>query len=267
MIERDVCSVDFRLVNRWIQMRHARSSIGHVPSGKIRSSRDAFRALSCLATIISFLGVSEGFAQGTAAKTASAPVAAADSLELSECLPKLKLSEKQQVQVKEITEKYDAAIKSVWQQFGDRYMQTIALESTLMAAVEDTLTEQQRTKIRQQRRKMAQHEKLAASAPEEVKSATPKAIEGVGDELDASGVSLTEEQEELADKIQEKYRPRLRSLNRDIQGLHARLLSLEADKLVSIEKVLTKEQLTQLREIRQTGPAAPKRATPKPEGK
>ena len=248
-------------------MRHAKSSFGHVPTFNSRCSRGAFRILCGVATLASLLTGAGVFAQGAAEKPASAPVAAVETLELSECLPKLKLSEKQQAQVKEITEKYDAAIKSVWQQFGDRYMQTIALESTLMAAVEDSLTEQQRTKIRQQRRKMAQHEKLGASASEEVKTAAPKAIEGVGDELDASGVSLTEEQEELADKIQEKYRPRLRSLNRDIQGLHARLLSLEADKLVSIEKVLTKEQLTQLREIRQTGPAAPKRASPKTEGK
>ena len=51
---------------------------------------------------------------------------------------------------------------------------------------------------------------------------------------------------------------RLRSLNRDIQGLHTRLVSLEADKLVEIEKVLTKDQLAQLREHRQSAPAVPK---------
>ena len=55
-------------------------------------------------------------------------------------------------------------------------------------------------------------------------------------------------------KVQEKYLSRLRSLNRDILGLHTRLVSLEADKLVEIEKVLTKDQLKQLREFRQTAP-------------
>ena len=74
-------------------------------------------------------------------------------------------------------------------------------------------------------------------------------------------MSLTPEQEVAADKVQEKYRTQLRSLNRDIQGLHTRLVSLEADKLVEIEKVLTKEQLTQLRTSRQNAPAAPKVVT------
>ena len=70
------------------------------------------------------------------------------------------------------------------------------------------------------------------------------------------GVSLTPEEEAAADKVQEKYFSHLRSLNRDIEGLHTRLVSLEADKLVEIEKVLTKDQLKQLREIRQTPPPA-----------
>jgi hypothetical protein len=71
-------------------------------------------------------------------------------------------------------------------------------------------------------------------------------------------VSLTAEQEAAADKIQEKYHPQLHLLHRDIQGLHARLLSLEADKLVQIEKVLTKEQVAELRTHRANTPTAPK---------
>ena len=67
----------------------------------------------------------------------------------------------------------------------------------------------------------------------------------------APGISLTSEQETMADKIQEKYAGHLRSLNRDIQGIHNRLVSLDADKLVEIEKLLTKEQLAQLRAERQ----------------
>jgi hypothetical protein len=49
-------------------------------------------------------------------------------------------------------------------------------------------------------------------------------------------------------------------MNRDIQGLHNQLVSLEADKLVEIEKILTKDQLAQLREFRQAAPAQPKAA-------
>jgi hypothetical protein len=68
---------------------------------------------------------------------------------------------------------------------------------------------------------------------------------------------LTPEQEDAADKIQQKYAGRLRSLNRDIQGLHTRLVSLEADKLVELEKLLTPEQLAQLREARQMKTGVP----------
>ncbi|HUG93415.1 MAG TPA: hypothetical protein VML55_21430, partial [Planctomycetaceae bacterium] len=78
----------------------------------------------------------------------------------------------------------------------------------------------------------------------------------VEEELAIVGVALTAEQEAAADTLQEKYLSQLRSLNRDIQGLHMQLVSLEADKLVEIENVLTKEQLVQLREIRQNAPAA-----------
>ncbi|MBS0266616.1 MAG: hypothetical protein JSS02_32090 [Planctomycetes bacterium] len=65
-----------------------------------------------------------------------------------------------------------------------------------------------------------------------------------------AAVSLTSEQEAAADSIDEKYIGPLRSLNRDTQGLHNRLISLEADKLVEIENTLSQEQLAQLRESR-----------------
>ena len=71
-------------------------------------------------------------------------------------------------------------------------------------------------------------------------------------------MTLTTEQEAAADMVQEKYLSHLRSLNRDILGLHTRLVSLEADKIVEIENVLTKVQLEQLREMRQNASFAPK---------
>ena len=73
--------------------------------------------------------------------------------------------------------------------------------------------------------------------------------------MEIVAVSLTSEQELAADKLQEKYLGQLRSLNRDIDGLHIQLVSLEADKFVEIEKVLTKDQLQQLRKIRETAPS------------
>ncbi|MBC8117308.1 MAG: hypothetical protein H7062_23170, partial [Candidatus Saccharimonas sp.] len=188
-----------------------------------------------------------------------------ESAAIPECLEKLKLSAQQQDQIKEIVRNYDASLGAVWKQFGDRYMQTIAMESSLLAAIEDNLTDGQRQQVRDQRRKTAQHEKAIAATSTKVNQATVKPNEettkpATADEevLSHIGVSLTDEQEAAADKVQEKYHSQLRSLNRDIQGLHTRLVSLEADKLVEIEKVLTKEQLAQLRTNRQNAPATPK---------
>lgn len=48
---------------------------------------------------------------------------------------------------------------------------------------------------------------------------------------------LTPEQETAAEKIQQNYSSHLRSLNRDVEGLHNRLVSLEADKLVELGKI------------------------------
>jgi hypothetical protein len=70
----------------------------------------------------------------------------------------------------------------------------------------------------------------------------------------AIGEELTLDQEAAAEATQEKYLDCLRSLNRNIQGLHNRLVSLEADKFVEIEKILTKEQLQELCKIRQSAP-------------
>jgi hypothetical protein len=192
---------------------------------------------------------------GLPAKAASASVA------IPTCLASLTLTPKQQEQIKEIVRDYDADLASVWKQFGDRYLETIRTESSLLAAIEDNLTEPQRNQAREQRRKTAQHQKVLAGTDVKPNQATAKPASAVEDEIAIAGIALTPEQEVAADKLQEKYLSHLRSLNRDIQGLHTRLVSLEADKLVELENVLTKEQLTQLREIRQNAPVAPKVAT------
>ena len=142
----------------------------------------------------------------------------------------------------------------MWQQFGSRYMQAIVMETSLLAAIEDNLTEAQRLQVRDQRHKTAKYEKAVAATNTKLNQAaitkneeTTKPASDAAEELATAGVSLTDEQEAAADKVQEKYRSQLRSLNRDIQGLHTQLLSLEADKLVEIEKLLTKDQLARLR--------------------
>ena len=136
-------------------------------------------------------------------------------------------------------QKYDSSIDAVWKQFGDRYMTTIRTEVAMLAAIEDNLTEAQRTQVRDQRRRVMHAEKALEGTNSKPNSATAKPADAT--EQATAGVSLTSEQETAADKIHEKYVGQLRSLNRDTQGLHNRLVSLEADKLVEIEKTLTKE--------------------------
>ncbi|MEO8494572.1 MAG: hypothetical protein ABI614_05855 [Planctomycetota bacterium] len=177
------------------------------------------------------------------------------------CLESLSLSPQQQDQIQKIVRDNDTNLASVWKQFGQRYLETVRTEAMLLAAIEDNFTEPQRMQVRQQRRKTAQHQQAVAGTDLKPNQATTKPESAVEEEIGIVGVSLTAEQEEAADKLQEKYLSRLRSLNRDIQGMHTRLVSLEADKLVQIEEVLTTDQLAQLREIRQNAPAAANVAT------
>ena len=81
--------------------------------------------------------------------------AQSEPVAIPEFLEKLKLSQQQQDQVKEIVRDYDADIAAVWNQFSIRYRDTIRTETLLLAAIEDNLTEAQRTQVRDQRRKVA----------------------------------------------------------------------------------------------------------------
>ena len=176
----------------------------------------------------------------------------AEEAAIPECLEKLKLSQPQQTQAKEVIRKFDAQLDTVWKQFGAKYLETVRTEVSLLAAVEDNLTESQRMKVRDQRRKMAHAEKALEGTNSKPNQATSKPADPAEQVVEGAGISLTDEQEAAGDKIHHQYVGHLRSLNRDIQGIHNRLVSLEADKLVELEKLLTKEQLMQLREHRQT---------------
>ena len=252
-------------------MRHLMTGFRNVQSNGVDTlHRLTFRRVSSLLAVAGVMVLAPAFAEEPAAKPtnkgqATRAQAHPEQVAIPECLEKLKLSPQQQEQIKEIVHNYDGSIGKVWKQFGDRYMQAICMETSLMAAIEDNLTEGQRTQVRDQRRKTAQHEKAIAATSTKVNQATvkpneetTKPVDAAEEGIAAAGVSLTDEQEAAADKVQEKYRSQLRSMNRDIQGMHTRLVSLEADKLTEIEKVLTKEQLAQLRMNRQNAPVAPK---------
>ncbi|MEQ8789336.1 MAG: hypothetical protein RIC55_23785 [Pirellulaceae bacterium] len=205
------------------------------------------------------LTIASAFGQAPAAK-ADGPVAKAapDDAALPQCLKDVALSQQQQDQVMQIVRDYDAAVASVWKQFGDRYLETVRTEALLLTAIEDNLTEAQRSHVRVQRRRTAQREKSLAGTDVKPNQAVTKPDSAVEEVIDIVGVTLTAEQEAAADRVQEKYLSHLRSLNRDILGLHTRLVSLEADKIVALENVLTKDQLEQLREIRQNASFGPK---------
>jgi hypothetical protein len=197
----------------------------------------------------------DGNEPGSKIKRTGAPASAAEAA-IPACLEKLKLSQPQQTEVKEIVRKYDVSLDAVWKQFGEKYMETVRTEVALLAAIEDNLTEPQRMQVHAQRRKVAHAEKALEGTISKPNQATAKPADAA--EQATAGISLTSEQEAAADQIHQKYVGQLRSLNRDIQGLHTRLVSLEADKLVEIEKTLTKEQLAQLREGRLNVPAGAK---------
>ena len=213
-----------------------------------------------LLTIAGVLAIGTAFAQEPAATAVMPKIPGPSTQALSQqvalptILEKLNLAPEQQVQIQEIVRDYNADVASVWKQFSDRYLETIRTEAILLSAIEDNLTEPQRQQVRDQRRRVAQHEKAIAGTNVKAKQETAKPVSAVEKELEIVGVSMTSEQEAAADAIQEKYLSRLRTLNRGIQGLHNRLVSLEADKFVEIEKILTKDQLKQLREIRQSAP-------------
>ena len=166
-------------------------------------------------------------------------LASAQEASLPPWAEKLNLSDQQQQQARAIIGDYDAKVAAVWQQFTECYQQTIKIEAVLLTAIEDNLTESQRNQARDLRHKTTKSETSPAAA-----TAT-------------RSITLTTEQEAAADKVNAKYLSRLRSLNRDITALHNRLVSLEADKIVEIEKVLTKPQLQKLSEIRQEAPLPP----------
>ena len=182
--------------------------------------------------------------------------ASAESRALPACLEVSQLTAEQRGEIQKIISDYDEDIAAVWKQFSDRYMETVKTEALLLSAIEDNLTEAQQQQVREQRRRVAQREKSLTGTQAAPNRANDKPESAVEEQLAIVGVSLTPEQESAADRIQEAYLSRLRSLNRDIDGFHTRLVSLEADKFVEIEKVLTKDQLQELREFRQTAPQA-----------
>lgn len=215
----------------------------------MRNSMSRFLKVSSLLTVAGVLALAPLFAKDDAPADAKAAGASAAPAAIPECLAKLNLTADQQTHVKDIVAKSDAALAKVWGTFSERYMQMVAVETSMLTAIEDHLTEPQLVQIRTHRHKTAHHSRTVVVTKKAAATETES-------ELAQDGVTLTPEQAAASDKVQEMYHNNLHVLHRDIQGLHARLLALETDKHVQIEKVLTKEQLAQLRADRAKAPAA-----------
>ncbi len=176
-------------------------------------------------------------------------------VEIPSCLEKLTLTQQQKDQIKDVVRSYNEDLSATRREFGEVYLQAIRTEVLLLSAIEDNLTDAQRKQVREQRRQTARHQKSVAGTEDKSNQSTAQPTSAVEQQISIVGISLTREQERAADKLQEQYLSELRSLNRDIEGLHIQMVSLEADMLVEIENLLTKDQLQQLRENRKTAPA------------
>jgi hypothetical protein len=197
---------------------------------------------------------------------------------LPAALENLNLSSQQRDQVQGIVREYDSDLDSAWQEFSDRYLEAVGMEASMLAAIEENFNDTQRKHIHKQRHKRAMSGKSASKDDKNEKgtiktdagnvkkaTGTAKSNEEKGDDDDDDdvvveevvivGVSLTPDQQAAADNVHSKYFDRLRTLDRDIEHLHSRLVALETEKLVKIEKVLTKDQLAQLRKHHQTSQA------------
>jgi len=232
-----------------------------IDSGNLAGNSTSFtqvpmRWIASLAALAGGLVLAQGLIRQPAAagdKANAANSAEADA-PIPACLEPLKLTQTQQVQAQDVVRKYGAETERVCKQYRDKYLEMVQLEVCLLAAIEDHLTDAQRAQIRTQRRKMAHSEKAAADGTKLASDpATIKPGDAAEEEIAAAGVSLTPEQEDAADRVHHRYVGRLRTLNRDLQILHTRVVALEADQLVELEKLLTRQQLAQLRESRENG--------------
>lgn len=249
-------------------MRQLTTVFSNVESNSgVRVNRSSLRRASYLLVIAGLLTVAPAFAKEPAdteaesnrkPKTTRAKGGAEGETAIPCALDKLELSSQQQTDVKEIVRKHDAELVSVWKQFSDRYLETVAMEASMLAAIEDNLNEAQRKHVRDKRSKAARSGASEKNATSKSKTVAAESGDVVEEELLIIGVSLTPEQEASADMVHSNYFSHMRALKRDMEQLHNRLVSLEAEKIVQIEEVLTEGQLKQLRDVRKTSPVAQK---------
>src|SRR5262245_32110233 len=69
-------------------------------------------------------------------------------------LEKLNLSAQQRAQIEAIISEHDAQFAATWQQFGERYQETLRTEALVLATIEENLNEAQRRQLDEHREKL-----------------------------------------------------------------------------------------------------------------
>lgn len=184
--------------------------------------------------------------------------------ELPDFLANLNLTSEQKDKIKAICNECEKDRENAWHRFHASYREAIGIEASMMAAIEENLTEAQRKHIRNQRERIARkldRNERHDSAKDYAKNENAKSDNNKNDsndkkdtvveEITIVGVNLSPDQESTAEELRGSYSHRLHKLNRRISELHAQLVSMEVERLLKIEEILTKEQRQQLRKEHQ----------------
>jgi len=195
--------------------------------------------------------------------------------QIPEALQKLNLSEKQKDQIRDIEKKYDSRFEDAWKRFDEAHLQIVGAEATLNAAFEDQLNDSQKQKLRDMRKKDAEESKRNdqsasnKSQPERRTALKPESgnSQGKDNSSQPQGIILYEvtisgspeqmrelglegNQQQQCDKVCQQFHSKLRHEWRELHAAHRQLVQIETEKLEQIEKVLTKDQLQDLRQQR-----------------
>ena len=182
------------------------------------------------------------------------------SSEIPKFILDLKLSAEQQEKIQATIQKSDAQIAEAWDEFQAQITKSVMMEALVLAAIEDGLSDVQRESVREQRSRIY---KTTPSSNEKPKTSPKKAPDDADAETQIVGIALSSAQQAEADKVHSNYADRLKALRDETHALHWRLVALEAEKLASVEKLLTVPQLQLLREGRKNPPSvAAKTKTP-----
>jgi len=196
--------------------------------------------------------------------------------ELPDFLTSLNLTSDQKDKIKAICNECDKDRENAWHRFDASYREAVGIEASMLASIEENLTEAQRKQIREQRERIARRHAMRDerredrrerhdigkndAAKDTNKNDTVKdnnrndsnnKNDIVVEEITVVGVNLSPDQESTAENVRGSYSHRLHKLNRRISDIHAQLISMEVERLLKIEEILTKEQRQQLRKEHQ----------------